>query len=241
MAATLPKPKQNENMFHSSRLEHQHQIAHQELAQHRHRRQPPRPSGVVARKCGDRGAGARGPVQTVGGGHREQRRPVVVFGRMTVFARIAGGGALAAQVVASGPSRARRTGPARRCRTAPPARPAWSPAASRRRAARAAARARRHWTTSRCPPSRRRTAAPCPTRGRTSPGLAAAESRPGRVHLARGPVRHRCSGHRHRRTPPRSIPARRRRRAACGPAGGSPCVASHRSPTIAAVSAASAP
>jgi hypothetical protein len=50
----------------------QHEIAHQELAEHRNGRRPPCPSWVVARKCGDQRAGAGGPPQTVGRRHGEQ-------------------------------------------------------------------------------------------------------------------------------------------------------------------------
>src|SRR5438270_7035578 len=82
-----------------SRLEHQHQIADEELPQHRHRRQPPGPSRVVARECRQRGAGAGGPVEAVGRGHRAQRRPVVVFGRMAMLAGVARGGAGTAEGV----------------------------------------------------------------------------------------------------------------------------------------------
>src|SRR6202012_5604521 len=114
---------------------------------------------------------------------------------------------------ASAPFRDRRTARARRCRTAPPDRPAWSPSASPRQAARAAVRARRHWTTGRCPPSRRRRAVPCPTRGRT---CLLHPPKPARRHAFHVDlVPRRCSGHPHRRTRRRRTPGRPRRLVGC--------------------------
>ena len=78
-------------------------------------------------------------------------------------------------------------------------------------------RARRRWTTGRRRRCRRRTAVPCPTRGRSvpAPGLA----RRSGVHLARRRVRRRRSAGPPPRTPWRSSRGRRRRRAACARSG----------------------
>ena len=128
MGVTLPRSARNENLFQfsdSRRPQDQHQIAHQELPQHRNARHPPCPSRVVAGKCGDQRAGARRPIAAR---RRPTPRTTTIRSRSSVDARACGHSARRRgrrRGSGSDPSRGRRTGRATPCTTAPPGRRAW--------------------------------------------------------------------------------------------------------------------